>query len=300
MQANSNAAVANENRRPSWLRILLTGLRTGEKVLITYFLYIAFLTVIRLLPLLRIFLAWFIAAAVAVWVGAAVRNSRRWVAILRDWIPLGLIPVGYWELQLFASDRVLRWQNTWIVWDKRLLSDGRVSAAIELLGPSIPFILESTYLCLYAIPSFCLAALYIYGRRDRVDRFMTTLFLGAFGAYALMPYFPSASPRLAFAGSDLPHFSSCARAANLWVLNHFDISTSVFPSGHVAVAFASTFSILRSLPERRWLFYCLFTISTIVYVATVYSRYHYAVDGLAGAAVAALAWRTSDWLEQHA
>jgi membrane-associated phospholipid phosphatase len=298
IHADRTAAIANEGPRPR-IRTLPTGLRTGEKLLIVFFSYIALLTVIRLHPLTQIVLAWSLAVVVATLAWVAAHNTRGWRTVLRDWTTLALIPVAYWELQFFASDRVLGWQNTWILWDQHLLHDGRLAAAIEILGPCIPFILETTYLCLYAIPSFCLAALYVYGRRDRIDRLMTTLLLGALGAYALMPYFPSTSPRLAFPGSDLPHFTSFVRTMNVWVLDRFDISTSVFPSGHVAVAFASTFGLLRALPEKRWLAYCLFAMSTIVYVATVYSRYHYAVDGLAGAAVAMLAWRTSYLLEQH-
>jgi membrane-associated phospholipid phosphatase len=300
MPTDSTAAVPNESLQPSASRIGRARFRTGVKVLIVYFWYVSLLTVIRLLPVTRILLASFIAATVVGLAWAAARNTRRWGSVLRDWATLGLIPVGYWELQLFASDRVLRWQNTWIVWDRHLLYDGGLRAAIELLGPSIPFLLEVTYLCLYALPSFCLAALYIYGRRDRIDGFLTTLLLGTLGAYALIPYFPSTSPRLAFPGSDLPHFSSFANTVNLWILNHLDISTSVFPSGHVTVAFASSFGILRALPEKRWLFYFLFMISAVVYVATVYSRYHYAVDGLAGMAIAAVAWLGSDWLERRA
>jgi len=289
--ADSTPAIPNEGLRPSRVRVRPTGFRGSERVLIAYFSYIAILTVIRDLPLARILLAWVMAAAIAALAWAADYNTRGWGTVLRDWTPLGLIPVGYWELQLFATDRVLSWHNAWIVWDRYLLHDGRLQAAIELLGPLIPFILEATYFSLYAIPSFCLAALYLYGRRDRIDRFMTRLLLGAFGAYALIPYFPSASPRLAFPGSDLPHFSSVAHTVNLWVLNHFDISTSVFPSGHVAVAFASAFSMSRALPEKRGLFYFLLAIASVVYIATVYSRYHYAVDGLAGAAIAMLAWQ---------
>ena len=65
------------------------------------------------------------------------------------------------------------------------------------------------------------------------------------------------------------------------------------------MAFSSAFGLWRALPEKRWLSYFLFVLSVLVYIATVYSRYHYAVDGLAGAAIAVFAWRTSEWVEHH-
>ena len=180
-----------------------------------------------------------------------------------------------------------------------MLSDWRLRAAIEVLGPAIPSVLEATYLCLYAIPVFCLAALYILGRRDRIDLFLTTLLLGGFCAYALLPFFPITSPRTAYPGFDLPSFGTWSRSLNIWLLNHLDISTSVFPSGHVAVAFSSAFGLWRALPEKRWLSYFLLVVSMVVYIATIYSRYHYAVDGLAGAMIAVLAWRTSEWVDHR-
>ena len=39
-------------------------------------------------------------------------------------------------------------------------------------------------------------------------------------------------------------------------------------------------------PERRWLWIAAFVAAAAVYVATIYGRYHYAVDGLASIGIA--------------
>jgi membrane-associated phospholipid phosphatase len=88
---------------------------------------------------------------------------------------------------------------------------------------------------------------------NRIHCFLATLFLGTLCAYALLRHFPTASPRVAFQKDGLPNYSGFFRAANIWVLSRFDISSSVFPSGHVAVAFNSAFGLSRAVPERRWL-----------------------------------------------
>ena len=72
-----------------------------------------------------------------------------------------------------------------------------------------------------------------------------------------------------------------------------DIGTSVFPSGHVAVAFSSAFGMLRAVRSRPGIWVPVFVVATLVYAATIYCRYHYAVDGLASIGIAALAWKVS-------
>jgi membrane-associated phospholipid phosphatase len=284
---------------PASIRGARPPLRSGEKVLIAYFVYTALLTLARPVAPARTAMAWSLVAAVSGLAWAASRNPRGLPGVLRDWLPLGLILGGYWELQWFASSHSVLWQQTWLEWDRSLLGAWGLRSAIEALGGTIPSLLEGVYLCLYLIPPFCMALLYLSGRRDRIDRFLTTLFLGGFCAYALLPLFPVQSPRVAFPGADLPNFEGVYRSANVWLLNHFDISTSVFPSGHVAVAFSSAFGLRRALPEKPWLSLFLLAVSTMVYIATIYARYHYAVDGLAGAAIAVAAWRSSNWIENH-
>ena len=70
-----------------------------------------------------------------------------------------------------------------------------------------------------------------------------------------------------------------------------DISTSVFPSGHVGVAFSTALALLFSAPTRRGLFAIALAAAILVYLATVYGRYHYAMDGLASMAIVTLALR---------
>jgi membrane-associated phospholipid phosphatase len=170
---------------------------------------------------------------------------------------------------------------------------------IEIFGGVIPWTLEAVYLLLYAIPPLCMGALYFGGARDRADRFLLTLFLGTFATYALLPYFPTASPRVAFPNEDLPHYASIWRSINVWLLDRYDISTSVFPSGHVAVAFSSAFGLLRAVPHRRLLWSIAFGAATLVFAGTVYGRYHYAADGIASVGISVAAWFISGVLDAN-
>ena len=117
-----------------------------------------------------------------------------------------------------------------------------------------------------------------------------TFALGTLLAYALLPYFPVESPRIVFAGQDLPNVGTIWHTVNVWILDRLDISTSVFPSGHVAVAFSSAFGMKRALPERPEFFIGFLFAAVLVFLATIYGRYHYAADGVASIVISLATW----------
>lgn len=264
-----------------------------ERVAFAFFSLMAVLGVVRALPAGRraVLLALPIVLC-CFWV-AERQNTRAWSRITREWGSLGLLLAAYWTLQVFASAYAHNWQDTWIGWDRLLLDGLGLKRVLEAAGRPVPFALETIYLLLYAIPPASLGALYWCGERSKTGKYLLVLFSGTLAAYALLPFFPVASPRAAYPGLDVPSFESWPRSVNLWVLDHLDISTSVFPSGHVAVAFSSAFGLLRAVPRRRRIWMPAFVAAALVYIATVYGRYHYAVDGLASIAIVTLAWRAA-------
>jgi membrane-associated phospholipid phosphatase len=261
-----------------------------ERVILFYFVALAVLPYSRRLPGPHRALLMALPAAVYGACRLEAQASRRWTGIAREWAALGMLLPAYWALQLFAGERRTELESVWLAWDVHLLEFWGLRRAIESLGGVIPGILETCYLMLYTIPPLALAAIYRLGDRQRAGRFLSVLFLGTFTAYFLIPYLPVASPRIAFPGTDAHCYPNFARLISVWLLDHMDISTGVFPSGHVAVAFSSAFGLLNASPQRRWLWGAAFAVAFLVYLATVYGRYHYAVDGLASMVIATAAW----------
>jgi membrane-associated phospholipid phosphatase len=72
---------------------------------------------------------------------------------------------------------------------------------------------------------------------------------------------------------------------NLWLLGGYGIHTSVFPSAHVSGAFSGAFGMIRLLPEHPWVGKFLLVLAILIATATVYGRYHYGADALAGLVV---------------
>jgi membrane-associated phospholipid phosphatase len=155
--------------------------------------------------------------------------------------------------------------------------------------------LEIAYALVYTLGPFSVAVLYLYRRRERVDAFLFTFLLGVLLCYAQFPYWPSEPPRSVFPGEDFPSYETVFRRFNWWMLGGYGIHTSVFPSAHVAGAFSAAFGMWIALPDRRWVTRFLLGMAVAIATATVYGRYHYLADAVAGFTVAVLAFAVSRW-----
>jgi membrane-associated phospholipid phosphatase len=229
----------------------------------------------------------------------ATRLRPAWWALpaLRDWLALALVVLCYREMGWFAPEQhTFELENSWIVWDRLLLDDWGFRSGTELLGPLLPALLELCYSLVYTIGPFSLAAIYLWGHRERAEVFLFPFVLGTVLSYALFPYFPSEPPRTVFPGDLFPSFDSVFRRFNWWLLGGQGIHTSVFPSAHVSSAYAGAFAMFRAMPERRWAGWLLVILSTGIFWATIYGRYHFAVDAVAGVVVAVAAFWFSGWV----
>lgn len=265
-------------------------LHLHERVAMVYFSLLALWSLARPFAAGRRFLLAALPAAIFLICRLESRKSRAWSRVVREWSSLGLILAAYWALEMFSGGRLPDWEDLLIGWDRLLLDTIGLRTAIEAFGGFVPNTLESAYLGLYTLPHIALGLIYLLGERPQTSKFLLVLFLGTFTAYLMIPFFPLASPRMAFPGMDLPAFQSIPRVINEWLLDHMDISTGVFPSGHVAVAFSCAFGLLSVMPGRRKIWLTAFAVASLIYIATIYGRYHYAVDGLSSITIAALAW----------
>lgn len=286
----SNGAGAAERR---WLNL-------HERAILGFFLALAGLGLWRSIAPWHLAVLLLVPATVWWLLRFGSQTPRPWVGVVREWVSLGMILPAYWVVEWFRQPYSTKWQAAWLHWDHWLLHDAGLKRGVEALGGLMPLVLETAYLLLYAIPATSLALLYTFGERRRVNRFFEVLFLGTLTAYALLPLLPVQSPRVAFAGQDLPLFNGFPRSLNVWLLDHLDISTSVFPSGHVAVAFSSALGMMRAVPRRKLLWLPVLGMALLIFVATIYGRYHYAADGLASIAIAAAAWWLSDRMRADA
>jgi membrane-associated phospholipid phosphatase len=262
-------------------------LRSCEWLIIGYFSYVAILAPVRIAEGDARWMAAALAAIVAaILVALAWRKS-----FLRDWIPLACTLAAYREMDWFTPKvQDHHFENAWIGWDRWLLDGAHVRAAIESAGALLPSYFEICYVLVYAVAPISLALLLVNHRRANLNIFWMAYLAGTLGAYALFPYFPSEPPRTVFPGLDLPHIVTVFRRFNLWILGNYGIHSSVFPSAHVSSAFASAWGLLMAIPERKRIGWMMALYAASVAIATIYGRYHYSADVVAGIATSLLAF----------
>ena len=71
------------------------------------------------------------------------------------------------------------------------------------------------------------------------------------------------------------------------MVRHATIGVNTFPSGHVAVSLAAALAVLGSMPLTGGV---LLVLAVSVSLACIVGRYHYVVDVIAGAVLAAGVW----------
>lgn len=264
--------------------------RSSDWVLIAYFVYAGALApFFPVRPELRA-----VAAVLAVGAPLLLFGLARWnhpaAQISRDWVPLGLTLLAYREMDWFTppyQDHHL--EHAWILWDRLVLDHWGVRAAIESIGWGGPVYLESCYLLVYAVGPLAVALLYIARRRNLVNTVLFCYLLGTLACYGLFPFFPSEPPRIVFRGEDLPGIFTPVRRVNLAIVTRYGIHSSVFPSAHVASVFSAGWGLWMGWKERRLYGAGMLLYGVSVAIASVYGRYHYAADAVAGIGVSLLA-----------
>jgi hypothetical protein len=261
--------------------------RPSERVAAAFFLYATGCSL--LLPVaagVRLRMALVNAAVLALLAWAARRPGGRWVEAVRGWAPVPLILLAYKEMGWLAQPHAsFDLENAWVEWDRLILRDWGWQAALESLGPAVPGFLEFCYLMVYLMIPVSIGIVRFY-RPENLERHAFPLVLTCLITYGLFPYFPSEPPRTVFPGELFPVHDTWFRRINWWICEGYGIHTSVFPSGHVSSAIASAVGVLRSAPEARWSGRILCVLAAGIFAATIHGRYHYAVDSVAGAAVA--------------
>lgn len=278
---------------------LIRSFRKSEWVLIGYFVYVAALVPLfpdrphlHFQPILIAGAVFALHLALA-WVEQGVFATT--VGTVRDWTPIFLTLVAFQEMEIFLPLRFdHHFEAAWIRQDVRLLGDWHLRAAIEAFGPLIPSYLEFCYLVVYGLAAYCVGVLYVTGNRRWIDLFLTFYLAGTLGAYALFPFFPSEPPRLLYPTAVIPSVTTWLRVANLWILKEGTIHVGVFPSAHVSSAFSAAWGMFFVLTRKR-IAWGLLVYACSVSLATIYGRYHYTADVLAGFGISVLAGAICFW-----
>jgi membrane-associated phospholipid phosphatase len=200
---------------------------------------------------------------------------------VRDWYVLATILLFYWGVkpltqmvfQGMFDDRIVRWENR--------LFKGQPSTYLSARFPSVALseYLHLCYLSYYFIPVFLPTMLYFRGKGEA---FFETLFAELFTFNLCLIwyiFFPVAGPRYSSEKIDESLSSRPLCRLTHAILSRASTKGAAFPSSHSALA------IVVLLCGARYdlvSFVILFPFCTGLVVGTVYGRFHYALDAVAG------------------
>ena len=242
-----------------------------------------------------------VTAQAAPWVDGSRAELKDFVRpyweIVRDWFPFLAILLMYYSLWgdathlLITKDR----DATLIALDQRLFHFQASVAIQRFISPPLTGWMEFAYA--YHIFNIPLVACFLYLRRPR-ERFremmsgvLVVSFLGLLGYLVV----PAVGPMYT-----LRHQYTVPLAQPLGVFNRqvefmdfARIRRDVFPSLHVGISFVVWLYAWRN---SRLLFWVLAPLILSLWVSTVYLRYHYLVDCVAGLVLAPLSYWLANWM----
>ena len=265
----------------------------------TVIIYILIITTLVLIFNHRIDLWWQLIAAHAFGIGAVLliakleRQARaktyhRIARFIRGWYPVALIPITYTELRyLIPLVHPRDYDPELAAIDYRIFGAHPTVWLERFTWPLLTEILQVIYATYYFFPIVLGAVLW---RNGWFERYHFWVFVVAFGFYAsYLGYItvPATGPRFLPLVKDAQTFP----LRGVWLFETIrktldeaeGITRDCFPSGHTEITLLVLY-YARKFHRRT--FWRLLPVASALIFSTVYLRYHYVVDIVAGALVA--------------
>jgi membrane-associated phospholipid phosphatase len=261
-------------------------LRAVDRMMLLFMAALALVTALTQQQPARIL---FYLAAMALTMLASALAGPRWAParVIRDFFPLpAVITIFNLAGPLIGAANPARWD------------DALARLDLGLLGPLVPAwraalgrpawlsdVASLLYVSYYFIPVAMAVALYVRGRRSEFEDLTFALIATLLASYVGYFLFPASGPRVPEAQEVALLGGGAISAGVRDFLRVAEINQlDAFPSGHTALSLVFLAYGWRLFP--RWRAPLLLAVAGIIF-ATVYLSLHYAVDLVAGAALAA-------------
>jgi membrane-associated phospholipid phosphatase len=217
--------------------------------------------------------------------------------IIRDWFPFLVILMMYYSLWGDATHLLVTRDRDaeLIALDQRLFGFQASVALQRIVSPSLTSWMEFAYT--FHVLNIPIVACFIYMRssryrfREMMSGVLVITFFGLLG-YLLVPAIgPMYTLRDQFTVALHQPLGLVNRQIDF--MDYARIKRDVFPSLHAGISFVVWLYAYRN---SRRLFWILCPLILSLWVSTVYLRYHYLIDVVAGLALAPLCFLLANWL----
>ncbi len=240
-------------------------------------------------------LVWFAgqAGVAALIVALGESAERRPSAILRFaryWYPQAFFLFCFEELHYLVHLVFPGWFDRWLIGFDHWLVGAHPTVWLEQFAwPALNDFMQMAYLTYFFYLVVVAGILYA---REEVRAFwavMTSSVAAYTIGYLISIFFPIESPYHSLAAIQRVELTGGFFTSLIGVIERFGrVHGAAFPSAHVSGSFVA---LLGAWRYRRWLFWTFLPFFLCMLVATVYGRYHYIADVLAGLVVGAIGFR---------
>lgn len=228
-----------------------------------------------------------LAAAIISAAVAASRKPSKQVSLLHALLPVFVVPVVFDSMgDIIPWVRERRYDEILIQMDYALFFNNHPTLLAEhFINSSLTTVLQFAYISYYPMAIVLGIVFLIKGKRAEFDEAVFGILLCFYLSYVGYFLVPAVGPRFT-----LSHLQTMDLQASPLVmsiqetLNRLEnTKTDAFPSGHTAIALMTLYYALKK-KEKVLTAVLMPTIAGLI-ASTVYLRYHYVVDVLAGIAL---------------
>lgn len=231
-----------------------------------------------------------IAAGILILAGTAAIVSNPLVRFARHWYPLALFLFFFEELHYLVHMVFPGWFDPLLIQFDFALFGVHPTVWIEQFAtPARNDAMQFAYMTYYLYTVIVGGLLLRKGETSAFWQVMSATALGYYAGYIVSILFPIEGPYHTLAAVQRVELHGGAVTAMIDFIERFGrVHGAAFPSAHVSGA---TVAVLGAWKFRRGLFWSFLPFYLAMLVATVYGRYHYVADVLAGLLVAWFAFR---------
>jgi membrane-associated phospholipid phosphatase len=239
-----------------------------------------------------------IAVGIAWLAWVAMRSGNRLLQFARHWYPLALYIFFFEELQGLVHAIFPRWFDRWLIlFDYNFGGVHPAAWLSQFANPGLNDFMQLSYITYFLYLVILPGILYAQGKRLAFWTVMVATAIAHYSVYVIAVLFPVESPYFALASLNLRPLEGGAFTSVIELIERFGrVHGGAFPSAHVA---GSMVALLAARRYKRWLFWICLPFFLSMCVATVYGRYHYIADVLAGIVVGAIGWVAGQWIMER-
>jgi membrane-associated phospholipid phosphatase len=215
--------------------------------------------------------------------------------VLVNFYPMAIIPLIYENLgPLIPVLRGREFDSALVAADRAIFGVDPLLVFARFVHPLLTDILYLAYISYYFFP-IVVGVVVWRKNRELARRFIFGLTFAFYLSYAGYLAVPARGPRVALAAEApvLLETTPVSRAISTTLNNLENTKDDAFPSGHTMI---TVYCLLIAFREKRGLFWAWLPIALLLVTSTIYCRFHYVVDVIAGLVLAFLAVPLGDWL----